>query len=241
MKSLVTIDVEGHPDNRTYDSIDLLDQLLDGLSVPTTLFVTPDVVRARPERVGRWMDGPHAVGMHVHPERLGGQSPLLSEYGESEIAAMLQKSLATFEETLGVRPAHFRAGRWEYSEQLLVALDQVGIDRDASLVPDYPKEPYSRGDVLELPLSVYSNPLVEKFTRYWDTTRIPLWADWFLPKKRLLPGFYAVTWRILKSDRRYVMTALHDYDILAASMWGRTRQYIEFLTSRTVPATVLEI
>lgn len=238
MKLLVTVDVEGRRRSSAstadrYEPVSVLDSVLSDLGIETTLFVTPDVVENRPRAVREWRRAGHTVGLHVHPSRMSGGSDWLTDYDGDAIDRFVTRGCETFEAHLGFVPTHFRAGRWEYSETLLAVLGDHGFDRDASLVPDRPRDPYERHGVEELPLTTYANPLVRPLLRFWDAESIPLYADWFLPRTPLIPGFYAVTYRLLHSSRPYLMTAFHDYDLLAHR--NRIRGYLSWLSERTTP------
>jgi hypothetical protein len=244
MKSLITVDVEGTrpadgSTNDPYGSVDTLDELLASTDRPHTLFVTPDVVDARTEVVRGWLTDGWTVGLHIHPARLeGGGSDRLSEYDRDAIEEFLATGCETFESKLEYTPTCFRAGRWEYSESLLEALDAQGFERDASLKPDRLTRPYSTGGVTEYPLSVYSNPVVGLLTKPWNVEGIPMHADAFLTNRLLAAGFYGATWRLVGSDSSYVMVSYHDYDVLDRNLRRRLRHYQDFLARRTQCTTL---
>jgi len=238
MKSLITIDVEGAiaSDRRpsdAYESIDVLDAFLADIDQPVTLFVTPDVVEHRPSAVNGWLDVA-TVGLHVHPTRLaGGDSDRLNEYGREKIKGFLADGCGTFEDRLDVTPTCFRAGRWEYSEALLDALAYQGFDRDASLKPSIPTEPYTRKGVREYPLTVYANRAFQVLTAPWDFEGIPMTVDAFISNRIILAGFRAVSRRLIGSELPYFMISYHDYDILDNERRRRLRRYHTFLAERT--------
>lgn len=242
--SLVTIDVEGthavdseHDD--PYASVELLDKFLEMVRVPVTLFVTPDVVKQCPETVRGWNRENTTLGLHIHPARLeGGRSDRLSEYDREAIERFLAAGCESFESYLGMTPTSFRAGRWEYCEQLLTALDAQGFERDTSLKPDRAMAPYSHSGIDEYPLTVYSNVLVRLLTKPWDFEGLPLHADAFLGNTVSAGGFYGVTWRLTRSNRPYVMVSYHDYDLLYRPVRNRLGQYQRFLARRTEPMTL---
>lgn len=242
--SLVTIDVEGtlavdsdHDD--PYASVKLLDKFLETARIPVTLFVTPDVVEQRPDTIRGWCRENTTIGLHIHPARLKrGQSDRLSEYDRETIEGFLAAGCESFESYLGMTPTSFRAGRWEYSEQLLAALDAQGFERDASLKPDLDMAPYSRSGIDEYPLTVYSNVLVQKLMRPWDFEGVPMHADAFLGNAFTASGFYCVTWRLIRSNRPYIMVSYHDYDLLRRPIRNRLGRYQRFLARRTEPTTL---
>ncbi|WP_277543705.1 polysaccharide deacetylase family protein [Haloarcula laminariae] len=207
-----TVDVEGH--NGNYECVLALDRLLSTAEVPHTLFVTPDVVENRTELVARWVDSHHEVGLHIHPERLSGGSDWLTDYDEKEISEMLANSCRVFERELDMVPVIFRAGRWEYSDQLLRALADNGFESDASYRPDRFVNTYVRHGIREYPLTCYTNPLIKLLMTPWDNKSVALHADLFLSNLPLSVGFCSVTARMLLSDIPYLMIAYHDYDVL---------------------------
>lgn len=239
MKKLLTVDVEGGPEPNVYRSVDTLERFLDEVGIPTTLFVTPDVVENRPKTVAKWLDQSHSVGLHIHPERIGpGDSDWLTEYDEESIEEMVAIGCETFADHLGFEPVLFRAGRWEYSEQLLRALQSQGFERDASLRPDSRRDPYKRSGIWEIPMTVYDSTIVRQLLRPWTPDSIPLHADAFLAKRAFIPGFYAITWQLLHADIPYLMTSLHDYDVESSTMRTRIEQYLSYAFSRSSPTVI---
>ncbi|WP_160135423.1 polysaccharide deacetylase family protein [Halococcus salsus] len=239
MKGLLTVDVEGGSKPNVYQCVDILERFLDEIEIPATLFVTPDVVENRPETVAKWLDQPHSVGLHIHPERIGpGDSDWLAEYDEESIEEMVAIGCETFDDYLGFKPVQFRAGRWEYSEQLLRALQSQGFERDASLRSDSRRDPYERSGIREFPMTVYDSAIVRQLLRPWTIDSIPLHADAFLGKRAFIPGFYAVTWRLFHADIPYLMTSLHDYDVGSTAIRSRIKQYLTYVFSRTSPTVI---
>lgn len=237
----VTVDVEGGADPDRYRSVDALAGFLADRDLRATLFATPDVVDYRADAVADWLDAGHEVGLHLHPARLDGDSDRLSDYSVAAIETLLGRGLETVTDRLGYRPGSFRAGRWEYSRSLLVALERQGIERDASLRPAVHTEPYTEAGVAEFPLSVYAHPLIRLALAPWSIDAIGLNADAFLTSWPRRKGFYALTRRILRADRPYVMIAFHDYDILADPLGSTIARYVDWLLDRTEPTTMAEL
>lgn len=233
LKTIITVDVEGNLGRDGYESVDVFDEFESRVNQGLTLFVTPDVVQNRPELVRGWAAEGHTIGLHIHPERFTGGSVHLTDYNQKQIEALLEEGKSVFENYLSQVPKYFRAGRWEYSEALLRALDRHGFAGDASLVPKSQMSRFRKHGVAEFPLTSYQNPLTPLLLRPWGTRSIPLYADMFLAKYWKVPGFYIVTWRVLCSDREYMMTAFHDYDLRRSSVRERIGRYIEFLSDRT--------
>ena len=246
MKLLITIDVEGTMSTANqenpYKSVEALESFLEEIEQPVTLFVTPGVVKHRSDVVRRWLEDGITVGLHLHPTRMeGGKSDRLGDYNRETIEEFLITSSELFEERLGMTPTCFRAGRWEYSDQLLEALRAQGFERDSSLKPDDSIEPYSSSGIREYPLTIYSNPGVNLLTKPWAFNSIPLHADAFLINPALALGFYAITRRLVNSDRPYIMVSYHDYDILDETLKKRLKRYHRFLDEWTTSTTLDEI
>lgn len=238
MNAIITVDVEGDQGTDTYEAVAAFDEFQAMLEVPLTMFVTPDVVANDPERVLRWHSNGHMVGLHIHPDRLTGGSDFMTDYGKEAIVEMLKEACAVFEEFLEFTPKYFRAGRWEFSKALIRALSELGFHADASLVPSMARSQSDIEGITEYPLTIYRNVVTPLLLSFWETKSIPLYADWFLPKIWSIPGFYAVTWQLLRSQREYVMTAFHDYDVISSTMQRRMHRYIRFLTKRSEVLTL---
>lgn len=249
MNLAVTVDVEGSPrpdgdpTERDYECVATLDELLSTLAVPATLFVTPTVVEQRPDTVAGWRADGHAVGLHVHPGRMGGDSDWLPDYDQSTIESFLGEGADTFRDHLGDRPTLFRAGRWGFSESVLRALGVTGFVADASLRPSRPRDPYRQFGVTEFPMTVYGNALVAAGLRPFGPDAVALHADAYLTTlpRRLL--FRAVTWRLSGLELPYLMVSLHDYDLRDRELCERIATYLRDLRDRrdTVPVTLPEL
>jgi hypothetical protein len=239
MKFVVTVDVEGGSEPDRYESVDVLDSILQESNLPYTLFVTPDVIQNRPEIVRTWVDAEHAVGLHIHPARLeGGESDYLTDYGRAEIENFVTQGCEVFEKVLGTTPRGFRAGRWEYSERLHEVLGKLEFDYDASLRPNRPCEPFIRNGVTEYPHSVYSTLLIRGLLKPWDALTDAMNSIAFSPDawfSRSFPArvsFRAATKRVLQSGRLYLMIAYHDYDILKEPLRSRIQSYQSNVTEQ---------
>lgn len=248
MKSLVTVDVEGTlaTDQATradpYASVDTLAATLEPIDQPVTLFVTPDVVEHRPDTVDRWIDSEATIGLHIHPAQLtGGDSDWLTDYHRDTIEEFVAAGAAVFEDVLGVTPTTFRAGRWEYSERLLLALSAQGFTVDASLRPARQQAPFVIEGVRECPMTVYSNWIIRALLRNREIYSIPLHADALLGSLPRAVACTGVTWRLVRSTAPYVMTSFHDYDLLDPVLRARTTRYLSALADRCVPVTITDI
>lgn len=242
MQILITIDVEGQESSEFYESVEALDQVLSRNEWPVTMFVTPDVVENRPSIVEKWIEGDHAVELHLHPERLpNGASGRLSTYSCDEITGFLSHGKSVFEDVVGHEVSAFRAGRWEYSSQLLRALSDTGFERDSSLRPEGHREPYVRHGVTELPISVYTNRVLRLLLQNRGISGIPLHVDGFLRNRGLAIPFFGVTWWLSHSNRPYLMVSFHDYDLRADTVRNRIIRYLDWLTDTGTVATFDDI
>lgn len=238
---LITVDVEGAVESRSYHTVDLLAETLSDLALPATLFVTPDVIRARTSTVERWIAEGHAVGLHVHPERLGGDDVWFGEYRQDAIESFLSQGADIFESHLGVRPRLFRAGRWSFSQPLLRGLAATGFEYDASHRPLERREPYRSHGLVEFPLSVYGSRLFRSRLFPWNVDTLPLSIDALLRSKPRSLACYAATWRILAADPSYLMVGFHDYDLSISPVRRRIERYLARVSEFTEPVSLDEV
>lgn len=248
MKVVVTVDVEGSSEPNRYESVDVLDSILQVSNLSYTLFITPDVIRNRPEIVRTWADAEHVVGLHIHPARLdGGKSDYLTDYGQAEIENFVAQGCEVFEEVLETSPKCFRAGRWEYSERLHEVLGESGFDYDSSLRPNRSLEPFSRNGVTEIPHSIYADTLIRVLLKPWDVLGNAMNTIAFSPDAWFSRSFIAriifrtVTKRVLDSNRPYLMIAYHDYDLTSDPLQSRIQQYQSSLVDRTSQSDITKL
>jgi len=237
---VVTVDVEGRTRSDgtvDYGPVDRVAGHVDRLPCPFTLFVTPDVVEERPGTVASWIEGPNCVGLHLHPARLTGGPDRLDEYDRGTIEGLLVRGAERLEESIGYTPAAFRAGRWAYSDRLLDALEAQGFERDASLRPSTPTDPYRRGAVAEYPLTVYGNRLVEFLLWSFGVDAVGLHADAYLRTRPRALLFRLLARWLVHSDRPYLMVAYHDYD-LRGRLGERIERYVRRLAAALDATTV---
>jgi len=236
---LVTVDVEGQPDAREYDSVDSLAQRLKSLSIPVTLFVTPDVVANQTEVVLKWLNNGHDIGLHIHPARAPmGDSDWLTDYDPAVIAEMIAWGINKFEFHLNHTPKIFRAGRWAYSAELLNVLADFNFTIDCSIRPDRHHDTFERAGVRELPLSVYTNPLVRAVLRDYSLESIPMTLDAFLSSRTIMVGYYGVAARLAFRSAPYWMVAFHDFDMHETPLADRIEQFVRRCSRVAEPRTV---
>lgn len=238
---LITVDVEGNVESGSCHTVDLLDQVLSDLALPMTLFVTPEVIRKRTSTIERWIADAHAVGLHIHPERLEGDNEWLGQYEQEEIESFLREGIDIFESNLGERPRLFRAGRWSFSGDLLRALAATEFEYDASHRPVVQREPYKSHDVIELPLSVYGSWLFRNLHFPWDIDALPLSIDALLQSIPRSFVCYGVTWRILTTEPSYLMVGFHDYDLSTSRVKERIERYLARVSEFTNPVSFDEL
>jgi len=222
----LTVDVEGVVESDDFTSVRRLDSVLETLSLPASLFVTPAVVTACPDVVRGWIEGPHAVGLHLHPGRFGGDSDWLATYDQSTIEAFLDRGTRVFERHLGVAPTCFRAGRWSFSEPLLAALSATGFDADASHRPGGRRGIYDSHGVTEFPMTVVGHPLLRYALRSTGLDGIPLHMDLLLKPRHRSPALYVATAIAAGAERPYLMLSLHDYDLMDDTLRRRVVRYV---------------
>lgn len=241
MDLLITVDVEGSDQHDIYSCVETLDELMNGYNDLFTLFVTPDIVKAKTNLVEKWLQAEHEIGLHLHPSRITEGSDRLTNYGTNEIEDLIIQGTEEFEDNLGYTPQIFRAGSWEFSENLLIALNNQGYERDASLRPSTYTEPFCQSGVKEIPITVYQNRLVSLALKPWNIESIPLHADQWLSYGIFIPGFYLITRRLMYSDKPYLMVSIHDYDLSSDIVENRIRDYFSYLTNRMSTTTLKQI
>jgi len=227
---LITVDVEGVVEEDDFRSVDRLASLLETFEIPVTLFVTPAVTINRPEVIARWIGGDHAVGLHIHPARLGGDSDWLATYSKSSIRTFICRGQDVFSDSVGIEPTLFRAGRWSFSQTLLAALDEQGIECDASQRSAKKRSAYTLGNVTEYPMTVFGSSIVRYILRPYGIDGVPLHPDAFLKSHSLALPLYTATAREILSDRPYVMVSFHDYDLVDGVLHRRLTRYLSRVT-----------
>ena len=124
--------------------------LLDRYEIKATFFVPAVSARLYSEEVKRIADAGHEVGIH------GWIHEFTSTLEREEERMLMQQSLDTLEEITGRRPVGIRTGSWEYSENTLELIEDLGLFYDSSLMADdMPYELLSNGEptgIVELPV-----------------------------------------------------------------------------------------
>lgn len=248
MNLVTTIDVEGFVTiadswdeefSDHYECVEALDDWLEDLTGSVTLFVTPDVVEYRPSIVEGWIDTGHTVGLHIHPGRLqSGESDWLDQYTRAEIEGFVEHGVSVFENELDFSPTTFRAGRWAFSNEILGALGSLEFDIDASHRPPTYTESYRRHGVVEYPMSVYENYLVQWALRPYSISALPMHADGLLSSRLRAAVFYVIAMRLLASNREYLMLSLHDYDISDRDRARRIRRFHNLIANWVTPVGI---
>ena len=241
-KLAITIDVEGKMKTREYNTMYRLDEFLESITSPTTLFVTPGAANNNNNLVEKWRDNGHEIGLHIHPERFQGcNSGFLMEYPNTRIADFLNDGKQGLSEIIGTYPKSFRAGRWSYSPRLLELLGDADFKIDSSLRPEQTVPIFEGFGVREIPLTVYSNELVSMLLRGKDVNSIPFALDALLKSGFRAIGIYFLTLFALSSNPPYLMVALHDYDLENSRLKNRIIRFVNVLSGMTNPVTISEI
>lgn len=163
---------------RVFDYIDEYIELISSLDIPLTVFVVGEVLEDRPDVVDR-LDEALDVEFHLHSYRH-------DMSGEAPIEAEIRDGVAAFEETLGRRPAGYRAPRFIVDDGDLRALSEAGFAFDSSICPSYrpgvynnldrPTEPFvpsEAPELLELPVSVHPRLKIPFEQSYLRLLRAP--------------------------------------------------------------------
>ncbi len=128
-----------------------LARVADRHGAKVTFAVMPEVAECFPGVSG------HEIGLHVHPGwqefsaqgnryyvgdaylrrhcRMSSDSTVLRDYPYVEQIDMIMRGKEHIEETLGVEPKVFVAGRWSLNDDTVRALVDVGFTHDCSAVP----------------------------------------------------------------------------------------------------------
>jgi len=125
-------------------------ELLDRHDIHATFFMPAVSAKLYSEEVKQIAAAGHEVGIH------GWIHEFTSSLEKDEERMLMQQSLDTLEEIAGRRPVGIRTGSWEYSENTLELIDELGLIYDSSLMADdVPYELLSDGEptgVVELPV-----------------------------------------------------------------------------------------
>ncbi len=125
-------------------------KLLDEYNIKATFFIPAVSAELYSAEVQQIADAGHEIGRHgwIHEA-----TPTLQR--EDELMLM-QRSLDTLERIGGERPVGIRTGSWEYSENTLELISELGLLYDSSLMADdKPYELVSSGlqtGIVELPV-----------------------------------------------------------------------------------------
>ncbi len=124
--------------------------LLERHDIQATFFMPAVSAKLYSEEVRKIADAGHEVGIH------GWIHEFTSTLEKGEERMLMQQSLDTLEEIAGRRPVGIRTGSWEYSENTLDLIEELGLFYDSSLMADdVPYELLSHGEptgVVELPV-----------------------------------------------------------------------------------------
>ena len=124
--------------------------LLERNDIKATFFMPAVSAKLYSEEVRQIANAGHEVGIH------GWIHEFTSTLEKGEERMLMQNALDTLEEIAGRRPVGIRTGSWEYSENTLELIDELGLFYDSSLMADdVPYELLSDGEstgVVELPV-----------------------------------------------------------------------------------------
>ena len=124
--------------------------LLERYGIDATFFIPAVSAKLYSDEVRQIADAGHEVGIH------GWIHEFTATLERDEERMLMQRSLDTLEEIAGSRPVGIRTGSWEYSENTLELIEELGLLYDSSLMADdVPYELLSSGEptgVVELPV-----------------------------------------------------------------------------------------
>jgi len=125
-------------------------ELLERHDIQATFFMPAVSAKLYSKEVRQIAAAGHEVGIH------GWIHEFTSTLEKAEERMLMQQSLDTLEEIAGRRPVGIRTGSWEYSENTLELIKELGLFYDSSLMADdVPYELLSGGKptgVVELPV-----------------------------------------------------------------------------------------
>jgi peptidoglycan-N-acetylglucosamine deacetylase len=125
-------------------------ELLDEYNIKASFFIPAVSAELYSEEVQQIAEAGHEIGVHgwIHEA-----TPTLQRDDE---LMLMQRSLETLERIGGKRPVGIRTGSWEYSENTLELISELGLLYDSSLMADdKPYELVSSGQrtgIVELPV-----------------------------------------------------------------------------------------
>jgi peptidoglycan/xylan/chitin deacetylase (PgdA/CDA1 family) len=125
-------------------------RMLEELEVPASFFVPAVSALLHPEEIAAYVEQGHEVAVHgwIHERNM-----LLSHADELDLTG---RAMDTLEKLAGHRPAGIRTPSWDFSDNTLAIIEELGFVYDSSLMAD--DEPYElladgrRTGVVELPV-----------------------------------------------------------------------------------------
>ncbi len=125
-------------------------RMLEELEVPASFFVPAVSALLHPDEIEAYVERGHEVAVHgwIHERNM-----LLSRADELDLTG---RAMDTLEKLAGRRPTGIRTPSWDFSENTLAIIEELGFDYDSSLMAD--DEPYElladgrRTGVVELPV-----------------------------------------------------------------------------------------
>jgi peptidoglycan-N-acetylglucosamine deacetylase len=125
-------------------------RMLEELDVPASFFVPAVSALLHPGEIAAYVEQGHEVAVHgwIHERNM-----LLSHADELDLTG---RAMDTLEKLAGHRPAGIRTPSWDFSDNTLAIIEELGFVYDSSLMAD--DEPYElladgrRTGVVELPV-----------------------------------------------------------------------------------------
>jgi len=233
----VSIDVEHDASTqgaKTFQGIDSVGRILDifeKFNIPTTLFVTGDVLEKYGDKVKEWAKK-YEIASHSFSHIYFNE---LSDFSKEED---IKKFIAIYGRILGARPLGFRAPSHVIDEYTFGLLAQYGFTYDSSVVPHYPyfkmyrgyggiaptvpyiPQPHNirkreamggKGRILEIPVS-------------GQILGIPLAGAWI---RKLPIPLYKILFVLYKPD--FITLSMHSWDALDARFLPKLIKILEIL------------
>jgi len=125
-------------------------RMLNELDIPASFFVPAVSALLHPEEIEAYVEHGHEVAVHgwIHERNM-----LLSHADELDLTG---RAMDTLEKLAGRRPSGIRTPSWDFSDNTLAIIEELGFVYDSSLMAD--DEPYElladgrRTGVVELPV-----------------------------------------------------------------------------------------
>jgi len=143
-----------------------------------TFFVIRTELEALADLLGETGEAGHELGIHTHPDACGYRSAYLGTYDEATQREIVEGTIDTFDEVLGVRPESCRPGFASANDATFPALAECGVRQTSASMPGR-KMTKLAANWAGAPLFVhYANPYNRFLEGGLDLVEIPVSVDW---------------------------------------------------------------